>query len=73
MNKGMKYFTEGMLAAFVLAPRVPVQAVEPVVIKEHLPVGNAARHWQVVGQHMKVGTKVIISELQNSERELLCK
>ncbi|PKD80250.1 hypothetical protein [Acinetobacter radioresistens] len=70
MNKRMKYFVEGMIAAFVLAPRVPVKAVEPVVIKEHIPVGNASKHWEVVGKRMTSGTKQISAELSTTHPEL---
>lgn len=59
MNKGMKYFTEGMLAAFVLAPRVPVQAIEPATIPNHRTVGNASKHWESVGKSMTTSAKKI--------------
>lgn len=70
MNKRMKYFVEGMMAAFVLAPRVPVQAVEPVVIKEYTRIGNASKHWEVVGKRMTSGTKQIEYELSTSHPKI---
>lgn len=68
MNKGMKYFTEGLVAAFVLAPRVPVQAITPVEIEQR-PVGNAAQHWERVGQKMTIGAQDIKNDL-NINRKL---
>lgn len=62
MNKGVKYLTEGMIAAFVLAPRVPVQAIKPVEIEQR-PVGNAANHWEAVGRRMTLGTQEISNDL----------
>ena len=70
MNKGMKYFTEGMIAAFVLAPRVPVHAIKPVIIEEQRPIGNAARHWEVVGHRMTKKKKKIEAELKLTYPEL---
>lgn len=70
MNKRMKYFVEGMIAAFVLAPRAPVQALEPVVLKQHVPIGNASKHWEVVGKRMTSGTKQISHELKTKHPEL---
>lgn len=58
----MKYFTEGMLAAFVLAPRVPVQAIEPATIPNHRTVGNAAKHWESVGKNMTANARIIKKE-----------
>lgn len=66
----MKYFTEGMIAAFVLAPRVPVQAVKPVEIEELRPVGNSAKHWEVVGKRMTLGSKQILRDLNAKQPEL---
>lgn len=66
MNKGMKYFTEGLLAAFVLAPRVPVHAVEPAKFEDQQPIGNAAKHWETVGKRMTVSTKKISCELRKT-------
>lgn len=70
MNKGMKYFTEGMIAAFVLAPRVAVQAVKPVEIEEQRPVGNSAKHWETVGKRMTADTRKIARDLRNAQPEL---
>ena len=70
MNKRMKYFVEGMIAAFVLAPRVPVKAVKPAALKEHVPVGNPSKHWEVVGKRMTAGTKQITCELKDTHPEL---
>ncbi|ENU57351.1 hypothetical protein [Acinetobacter guillouiae] len=70
MNKGMKYFTEGMIAAFVLAPRVPVQAVKPAEIEEQRPAGNSAKHWETVGKRMTTGTRKIKCDLLNKQPEL---
>lgn len=66
----MKYFTEGLLAAFVLAPRVPVHAVEPAKMEDQRPVGNAAKHWEAVGRNMTVTTNNIARELRSKQPEL---
>lgn len=63
MNKSIKYFTEGLIAAFVLAPRAPVQAVEPIGIDHQVMVGNAAKHWESVGKKMSLETSKISNEL----------
>lgn len=69
MNKGLKYFTEGIIAAFVLAPRVPVQSVKPVEIEDQRPIGNASKHWEFVGKRMTAGTKQIESDLKTLRPE----
>ncbi|WOE40698.1 hypothetical protein [Acinetobacter chinensis] len=70
MNKSVKYFTEGLFAAFVLAPRVPVQPVKPVEIERNTVIGNAAKHWESVGLRMTEGTKTISLELSDSQTKL---
>lgn len=70
MNKGMKYFTEGLLAAFVLAPRVPVHAVEPAKMEDPRPIGNAEKHWEAVGKNMTKATNRIACDLRSKQPEL---
>ena len=71
MNKGLKYFTDGILSAFVLAPRVPVQPVEPAEMKSYkVSVGNSSKYWEKVGQKMSIEANQISQDYHIPTQQL---